>query len=29
MNIAAVHLRQWLIALSGLLSGAIVALLVH
>jgi hypothetical protein len=29
MNIAAIPLRQWLIALSGLLSGATVALLLH
>ena len=29
MNIAAVPLRQWVIALSGLLSGATVALLLH
>jgi hypothetical protein len=29
MNIAAVPIRQWLIALSGLVSGAVVALLVH
>lgn len=29
MNIAAVPLRQWLIALSGLLSGAAAALLIH
>ena len=29
MNIAAVPIRQWLIALSGLLSGAAVAFLVH
>lgn len=29
MNIAAIPLRQWLIGLSGLLSGAAVALLLH
>jgi hypothetical protein len=29
MNIAAVTTRQWLIALSGLLSGAATALLLH
>jgi hypothetical protein len=29
MNIAAIPARQWLIALSGLLSGATVALLLH
>jgi hypothetical protein len=29
MNITAVTLRQWLIALSGLVSGAAMALLVH
>jgi hypothetical protein len=29
MNIAAVPYRQWLIALSGLLSGAAVALLIR
>ena len=29
MNIAAVPLRQWVIAISGLLSGAAVALLLH
>jgi hypothetical protein len=29
MNIAAVPLRQWLVAISGLLSGAAVALLLH
>jgi hypothetical protein len=29
MNIAAVPLRQWLIAISGLLSGATVAVLLH
>jgi hypothetical protein len=29
MNITAVTLRQWLIALSGLASGAAMALLVH
>lgn len=29
MNIAAVPLRQWLIAVSGLLSGAAAALLIH
>jgi len=29
MNIAAVTLRQWLIALSGLLSGMTAALLLH
>ena len=29
MNIAALPLRQWLIAISGLLSGAAVALLLH
>jgi hypothetical protein len=29
MNIAAVPLRQWLIALSGLASGAAAALLLH
>jgi len=29
MNIAAVPLRQWLIAISGLLSGATVAILLH
>ena len=29
MNIAAVPLRQWLIGLSGLLSGATLALLLH
>ena len=29
MNIAAVPLRQWLIAVSGLLSGGAAALLLH
>jgi hypothetical protein len=29
MNIAGLPLRQWLIGLSGLLSGATVALLLH
>jgi hypothetical protein len=29
MNIAALPLRQWLIAISGLLSGATVAILLH
>jgi len=29
MNIAAIPLRQWLIAISGLLSGASVALLLR
>jgi hypothetical protein len=29
MNIAAIPLRQWLIAVSGLVSGAITALLLH
>ncbi len=29
MNIAAIPLRQWLIAASGLLSGAFTALLLH
>jgi hypothetical protein len=29
MNIAAVPFRQWLIALSGLLSGAAAAFLLH
>ena len=29
MNIAAVTLRQWLIALSGLASGMTLALLIH
>jgi len=29
MNIAAVPFRQWVIAISGLLSGATVALLLH
>jgi hypothetical protein len=29
MNIAAVPLRQWLIGLSGLLSGAVAALLLY
>ena len=29
MNIAALPLRQWLIAISGVLSGATVALLLH
>jgi hypothetical protein len=29
MNIAAVPIRQWVIAISGLLSGAAVALLLH
>ena len=29
MNIAAVPLRQWLVAISGLLSGAVVAMLLH
>ena len=29
MNIAAVPFRQWLVAISGLLSGAAVALLLH
>jgi hypothetical protein len=29
MNIAGLQLRQWLIALSGLLSGATIALLLH
>ena len=29
MNIAALPLRQWLIAVSGLLSGAAAALLLH
>jgi hypothetical protein len=29
MNITGLPLRQWLIALSGLLSGATVALLLH
>ena len=29
MNIAAISLRQWLIALSGLISGMTVALLLH
>jgi hypothetical protein len=29
MNIAAVPLRQWLVAISGLLSGAAVALFLH
>ena len=29
MNLAAVPLRQWVIAISGLLSGAAVALLLH
>ena len=29
MNIAAIHLRQWLIALSGLASGMVVALLLN
>jgi hypothetical protein len=29
MNIAAISTRQWLIALSGLLSGMTVALLLH
>jgi hypothetical protein len=29
MNITAIPLRQWLIALSGLLSGAAAALLLH
>jgi hypothetical protein len=29
MNIAAIPLRQWLVALSGLASGMAVALLIH
>ena len=29
MNIAAIPLRQWLIALSGVVSGMTVALLLH
>ena len=29
MNITAIPLRQWLIAISGLLSGMTVALLLH
>jgi hypothetical protein len=29
MNIAAIPLRQWLIAISGLASGAVAALLLH
>jgi hypothetical protein len=29
MNITAIPLRQWLIALSGLLSGGVAALLLH
>jgi hypothetical protein len=29
MNIAALPLRQWLIAISGVLSGATVAILLH
>jgi hypothetical protein len=29
MNITAVPLRQWMIAISGLLSGVTVALLLH
>jgi hypothetical protein len=29
MNIAAIPMRQWLIAASGLMCGALVALLLH
>ncbi len=29
MNIAAIPIRQWLIAVTGLLSGALTALLLH
>jgi hypothetical protein len=29
MNIAAIPIRQWLIAATGLMSGAFVALLLH
>jgi hypothetical protein len=29
MNIAAIPLRQWLIAASGLISGGVTALLLH